>query len=341
MFGIGAAISGYAQMIFGSEVANSGIKRTQFKPVYIPTWVIDSVVSFNSRVGETEQGTSLHLRETTLPGIHHHPLALWSKIFPDTMETAKPFSKEHLEPLDGKHDILTLPYTTSPLAIPQALSQLSYRNLEISEDWSVDPKSVEFKMLVAYPLLQPVYLSEFTLEDRHLTILAHGNYEYFSIWGHPKHPDTWVDSGPSVNIAYLRTTQQLNGGPHAMINFLEENTTPSNLEKIAGEVDMNDLRIQSLSVADATRNWMQLAAKADGMKFIIENIPANTNARVIEVGPGARILKSNVETDARAPLKEQLKELEAEMKASKPDWLAKWDESNRETETSEVEKPAT
>ncbi|KAG8710847.1 hypothetical protein FRC08_016644, partial [Ceratobasidium sp. 394] len=67
LFGIGAAILGYAQMIFGPEVANAGIKRTQFKPVYIPTWIVDSVLSFTSHVGDGEHTTSLHIRETTLP----------------------------------------------------------------------------------------------------------------------------------------------------------------------------------------------------------------------------------------------------------------------------------
>ncbi|KAG8743653.1 hypothetical protein FRC10_011622 [Ceratobasidium sp. 414] len=334
-------------MIFGPEIANAGIKRTQFKPVFIPTWIVDSVLSFTSHAGDSEHTTSLHIRESTLPGIHHHPLARWVKRSPDEADVTKPFSEEHLEPLEGKHEILALPYTTSPLAIPQTLSQLPYGNLEVHEGWSVDPRSVAFKMvglfpdvtttrpqtphqLVAYPLLQPVYLSEFTMEDRHITVLAHGHYDHFSVWGHPKHPDIWVNSDPSVVISYLRTSHQLNGGPNVIADFIDDYNTPDNLEKIAHGVDMNDLRIQPLSSADATRNWMQVAAKVDGMKFIIDNIPANTNTHVIKIGPGVRVSKSQVEGDARAPLRRQLKELEDEMEASKPDWLAKWDASSQE-----------
>ncbi|KAG9102989.1 hypothetical protein FRC06_000565 [Ceratobasidium sp. 370] len=354
LFGVGAAIRGYAQMIFGPEIVNAGIKRTQFKPVYIPTWIVDSVLSFTSHVEDSEHASSMHIREATLPGIHHHPLARWAKRFPDEIDIAKPFSEEYLEPLEGKHDILALPYSTSPLAISQALSHLPYGDLEVHEGWSVDPRSIAFKMvglfsdfattrpqtpcqLVAYPLLQPAYLSEFTMEDRNVTVLAHGHYDYFAVWGHPNHPDVWLGSDPSVVISYLRTSRQLKGGPNVMADFIDDHNTPNNLEKIACNVDMNDLRIQPLSSADATRNWMQIAAKVDEMKFIIDNIPANTNAHVIRIGPGVRISKLQVEGDARAPLQRQLKELEEEMEASKPDWLAKWDASSRE----HLEKPTT
>ena len=87
------------------------------------------------------------MSEGVIIGLHHHPLSRWVESFPDDIDLAKPFSGEYLEPLNGKHEILGLPYTTSPLTIPQALSELPLGNVVISTGWSIDPRSVEFKMV--------------------------------------------------------------------------------------------------------------------------------------------------------------------------------------------------
>ncbi|QRV75133.1 hypothetical protein RhiJN_03148 [Ceratobasidium sp. AG-Ba] len=266
----------------------------------------------------------MHFAEGILPGLHHHPLSRWLARF-NVVDVAKPFSKEHLEPLEGKHEILALPYTTTPLAIPEALAECPYDDIEVAEGWNVDPKSVEFKMLAAYPILQPVYLAEFEMGDRHITALAHGHYDYFAIWGHENHPDTWVNNSPAgIVITYLRTlAMDLKGGPPAMTELITDSCSPENLEKIVREVDMNDLRIQPVSSANITRRWMELAGKADGMRFIIDNIPPNTT--VINTATGDRIAEAG-KGDPRGPLRRQLREIEAEMDASKPAWLEKWDE---------------
>ncbi|QRW04038.1 cullin family [Ceratobasidium sp. AG-Ba] len=281
MFGLLPSILGYAQMALGPEIIDSGIKRTEFKarPLYIPTWVVDSIVSFTSRIAGGDQGTIMHFAEGILPGLHHHPLSRWLARF-NVVDVAKPFSKEHLEPLEGKHEILALPYTTTPLAIPEALAECPYDDIEVAEGWNVDPKSVEFKMLAAYPILQPVYLAEFEMGDRHITALAHGHYDYFAIWGHENHPDTWVNNSPAgIVITYLRTlAMDLKGGPPAMTELITDSCSPENLEKIVREVDMNDLRIQPVSSANITRRWMELAGKADGMRFIIDQPGAHEQA---------------------------------------------------------------
>ncbi|KAF8604242.1 hypothetical protein BDV93DRAFT_606257 [Ceratobasidium sp. AG-I] len=342
MFGLGAAVRGYAQMIFGPEIANAGIKRTQFKPMYIPAWVVDSAVSFTSQLGDSDHPTTMHLRDATVPGLHHHPLSRWVKSFPDDIDLAKPFSGEYLEPLNGKHEILSLPYTTSPLTIPQALSELPLGNVEISTGWSIDPRSVEVKMLAAYPLLHPVFLAEYVMEDKHITVLAHGHHDYFSVWGHPSHPDEWVNSEHGVMVSYLRSSQSIMGSPVAMVDFLSSHTTPNNLERITRRLDMTDLRIQPISSADSTRHWMTLAAKVDEIKFIVENIPTSASANLIriQVGPGLKARKSRIEGSAiRTPLEHQLEEMEAEMEDAKPEWLVKWDELGSDGQSEHTEKP--
>ncbi|CAE6349518.1 hypothetical protein BN14_02625 [Rhizoctonia solani AG-1 IB] len=254
-------------------------------------------------------------------GIDHHPLARWVKSFPTDADEAKPFSKDHLEPLNGTYDILALPFTTSPLAVPQALKEAPYGDVEIMEGWSIDPRSVEFQMLVAYPLLHPAFLAEYTLGEKHITVLAHGYHDYFSVWGHASHRDVWVNTEQGATVTYLRANKPIVGGPAAIPNFIDDENTASNLEKIAHEPDMSDLRIQPVSSANATRNWMTLAGKVD------ETIPA-TNARIIriEVTPGLRAKKSEVEGDPRAPLKKQLDELKQEADKIKPEWLKQWEQ---------------
>ncbi|CAE6510094.1 unnamed protein product [Rhizoctonia solani] len=315
MFGLAAAIKGYGQMIFGKDVVDSGIKRTNFKAVYIPTWKVDCMASFTSDLGDSDHPTVMHLREATVPGINHHPLARWVKSFPTDVEDASPFSKDHLEPLNGTYDILALPFMTAPTAIPQALKEAPYGDIEITEGWSIDPRSVEFQMLAAYPLLHPAFLAEYTLGDKHITVLAHGYHDYFSVWGHTSHPNVWVNAEQGATVTYLRATKPIVGGPAAMPDFIDEENTPSNLDRIAQDPDMNDLRIQPISSANATRHWMTLAGKVD------ESIPA-TNARIIriEVKPGLRAKKSEVEGDPRAPLKKQLEELKKEADNAKPEY---------------------
>jgi hypothetical protein len=58
-----------------------------------------------------------------------------------------------------------------------------------------------------------------------------------------------------------------------------------------------------------------------------QTIPA-TNARIIriEVTPGLRAKKSEVEGDPRAPLKKQLDELKQEADKIKPEWLKQWEQ---------------
>ncbi|CEL55492.1 hypothetical protein RSOLAG1IB_01504 [Rhizoctonia solani AG-1 IB] len=327
MFGVVAAIKGYAEMLFGKDVVESGIKRTNFKAVYIPTWKVDCMNSFISDLGDSDHPTVMHLREVTVPGIDHHPLARWVKSFPTDADEAKPFSKDHLEPLNGTYDILALPFTTSPLAVPQALKEAPYGDVEIMEGWSIDPRSVEFQMLVAYPLLHPAFLAEYTLGEKHITVLAHGYHDYFSVWGHASHRDVWVNTEQGATVTYLRANKPIVGGPAAIPNFIDDENTASNLEKIAHEPDMSDLRIQPVSSANATRNWMTLAGKVDEVGFLIETIPA-TNARIIriEVTPGLRAKKSEVEGDPRAPLKKQLDELKQEADKIKPEWLKQWEQ---------------
>lgn len=199
------------------------------------------------------------------------------------------------------------------------------------DDWEIDPWSVKFQMLAAYPLLHPVFLAEYTLEGEHITVLAHGYHDYFSVWGHTSHPDEWVNSEQSAFVTYLRATKPIIGGPAAVPNVIADANTPDNLEKITNEVDMNDLRIQPISEAKPTRNWMTLAGKVDELGFLIETIPSS-NARIIriELKPGKRTKKSEMEGDPRAPLKVQLKELEAEMNAAKPEWLVQWEKQNHQ-----------
>lgn len=341
MFGLGAAVRGYAQMLFGPEIADAGIKRTQFKPVYIPTWVVDSVLSFTSQIGESEHATSMHLRDVIVPGLHHHPISQWVKGFPDDIDLAKPFSGDYLEPLNDKHEIIALPYTTTPLTIPQAISELPLGNVEISSGWSIDPRSIKVKMLAAYPLLHPVFLAEFTMEERHITVLAHGHHDYFSVWGHPSHPGEWVNSETEAMISYLRTSESIIGGPGAMLDFISSHTTSDNLEKITRGLDMNDLRIQPLSSADSTRHWMKLVAKVDEIKFIVENMTTPSASLIrIQVGPSLKAKKSRIEGSAlRTPLEHKLEEMEAEMKDAKPEWLVRWDELNSNERSQNTEKP--
>ncbi|CAE6537438.1 unnamed protein product [Rhizoctonia solani] len=210
---------------------------------------------------------------TTTIGVNHHPLARWVKSFPTDVDDASPFSKDHLEPLNGTYDILALPFTTSPTTIPQALKEAPYGDIEITEEWGVDPRSVEFQMLAAYPLLHPAFLAEYTLGDKHITVLAHGYHDYFSVWGHTSHPNVWVNAEQGATVTYLRATKSIVGGPAAMPDFIDEENTPSNLERIAYEPDMNDLRIQPISSANAARHWMTLAGKVDEIGFIIELAP--------------------------------------------------------------------
>lgn len=37
--------------------------------------------------------------------------------------------------------------------------------------------NVSFDQLAAYPLLHPVFLAEYVMEDRHITVLAHGHHD--------------------------------------------------------------------------------------------------------------------------------------------------------------------
>lgn len=80
-------------------------------------------------------------------GLNHYPLGLWVRGFPGDIDNAKPFSEEHLEPIKNKHDILALPFTTSPVVIPQVLKESGFGEVDITEEWSFEPRTVKFQMV--------------------------------------------------------------------------------------------------------------------------------------------------------------------------------------------------
>jgi len=74
---------------------------------------------------------------------------------------AIPFSED----LKRQHglDVMCMPYTLSPLSLPEAARSLFRSRAKISDVATFEPDSLSFKLLSAYPVLLPVYVAQYEI----------------------------------------------------------------------------------------------------------------------------------------------------------------------------------
>jgi len=94
-----------------------------------------------------------------MPGYSYDPLSKLAFSESLMYTLAVPFTRE----LKRQHnmDIICLPFTVTPLALPSFGQSLSPSQTLIEDDVYLDPASLDFDVLAAYPVLVPFYLAEY------------------------------------------------------------------------------------------------------------------------------------------------------------------------------------
>ncbi|EMD34074.1 hypothetical protein CERSUDRAFT_97999 [Gelatoporia subvermispora B] len=141
---------------------------TPYKPktiqaVYLPAWFIDAEVQANvwesDRSDDSETVTAF-TSNSFMPGFSIEPLSRLS-LNCDALikhETVPWFDQLRVQ---NGEEIVCQPFTLSPLALQDAARSLSLKQAQISEGFRLDPSSVNFHMLAAYPVLIPVWLAQY------------------------------------------------------------------------------------------------------------------------------------------------------------------------------------
>ncbi|KAL4252277.1 hypothetical protein ABKN59_002563 [Abortiporus biennis] len=145
------------------------MQPTLMKAIYVPTWIIDGMAVGNAwlpegmpRAEATERPVTVSFRNSIMPGLTHPNLS--KELFYPSLGLREglepvPFTKE-LETQHGM-DVLSIPYSFTPFALPKFVNSLSFQDAVIEEPFRFDPTSVQFKVLAAYPVLFPIYLMHY------------------------------------------------------------------------------------------------------------------------------------------------------------------------------------
>ncbi|GJE88754.1 hypothetical protein PsYK624_048370 [Phanerochaete sordida] len=153
-----------AYLNFGGEL----VWPDRMQAVYLPSWVIDAHASAKftlSKRGDEntkEQTLDVWFQRSFMPGFSMDPLSQlsFSELTTDErLAEAVPFSEELTKVQDI--DVLCLPYTATPFALPDAARTLSFNDAIIEEDFRFDPTTFRSDLITAYPLLVPVYLMQY------------------------------------------------------------------------------------------------------------------------------------------------------------------------------------
>ncbi|KAI0707337.1 hypothetical protein C8Q76DRAFT_628908 [Earliella scabrosa] len=150
------------------------LRPTRIQAVYLPTWVVDSQVQaavwlkkqesdaeFSKIFVAGHQLVSLNM----LTGFVYEPLSTFNLLLGrDIRESSTVPWTEQLRKHDGD-DVLCLPFSLSPFKLPEAARSLSLSGATVSHSFRFDPSSIHTTMLAAYPILMPIYIAQFQVDD--------------------------------------------------------------------------------------------------------------------------------------------------------------------------------
>jgi len=138
------------------------IQPKRIQPVYIPVWFVDAQFTANVRLaGKPQVEVDFVSENSYMPGFSYAPLSTLSFTQPSMISLAVPFSED----LKTQHglDVMCIPYTISPLSLPEAANSLFRSRAKIGDIATFEPDSLSFKLLSAYPVLIPVYLAQYEI----------------------------------------------------------------------------------------------------------------------------------------------------------------------------------
>ncbi|KAH9903047.1 hypothetical protein C8Q73DRAFT_742270 [Cubamyces lactineus] len=141
------------------------LRPTRVLPTYIPTWIIDA--ELEATVWTKKRDTDdHHSKETALVqfGFVFPPLSTLSLMTPNLLNVDTVPWSEDLRKHEGD-DVLCLPYSIMPFQLPDLARSLSVPNSNIARVLRLEPSSLKENMLAAYPVLIPVYLAQYSVEE--------------------------------------------------------------------------------------------------------------------------------------------------------------------------------
>lgn len=167
----------YISTLFSAVRAYYGLGGKPLQParmqaVYLPAWVIDAHASAKvwlSKRGDEnvkQETLEVYFQRSYMPGFSMDPLSQMS--FSDIVESDEqlkgslPFGEELMK--QHGTDILCLPYTAAPFALPEAARGLSFNDAIIEEDFRFDPPTLRSDLIAAYPVLIPVYIMQYNAQ---------------------------------------------------------------------------------------------------------------------------------------------------------------------------------
>ncbi|KAF9646466.1 hypothetical protein BDM02DRAFT_3188811 [Thelephora ganbajun] len=339
---------------FGSEP----LQPDDFKAVYIPVWFIDGEVMVNMTNAGTEVPAMIHSLNSYIPGFSFDPLSTLSFSQPRLEELAVPFTQE-LRNQNGI-DVSCLPYSASPIPLPEVVKSLTPSQAKLPDSITFDPKSVDFSMLAAYPVLLPVYLIRYDLQ-----IPMVSETISFTCMGL-----TYIDTGAAEIGNLLRETSDLTPGSllhefsHAMddlpirkvhgtlyglssigipithpgLDSFNKVISDWTDEKIRSESDMAVLaeygvdmdhpcvRVYTKEEVDANRRFLV----ASGESFTMQEFFRKVTAEKLQSGKikfhanGRQISKPEALLEF---LKQRMLAVEKQREELKPQWLRDWQDS--------------
>jgi len=141
------------------------LRPVRFSAVYFPAWFVNGEVEANVTYKGIQGKETAWFENTYIPGSDMAVLSaapLKCPIFKG-IETV-PFTKfllhQHGEPVQ------CIPFSTLPFSVLDvAASHPPSRSITINEDLSIDPSSVKLNMISAYPVLLPLYLAQYEIQD--------------------------------------------------------------------------------------------------------------------------------------------------------------------------------
>ncbi|KAG6331941.1 hypothetical protein ID866_7148 [Astraeus odoratus] len=334
------------------------IQPERIQAVYYPSWCVDAEAEakawFSSDPEDPSEIITVHFRHAYVPpwlrfGIDLGRISLRDENL--TYESAKPFSAA----LTQQHglDIICLPYNINPLELISRARDISFGPTKIDDDFRLDPRSIKFNLVAAYPVLLPVYVLQYVPQApySHVTVIveAHtkpGRYFVHFVGGPDLKKLPAQDFFSEDFIAQDVSTVKCRFSPNViaprsqsgvseelcswMSGFLEDRDAPQRLVS-RRPIDMDDHRVRQWTEEEVlpVHKWMQLGEDVVRLRGMVKTFSTINidQVKIFEFPPQRNRDPKQVAAGLQGFFKaeaEKLQKLEEMRLSQTPIWWRQW-----------------
>ncbi|KII89960.1 hypothetical protein PLICRDRAFT_685581 [Plicaturopsis crispa FD-325 SS-3] len=316
----------------------------RMQAVYLPVWFMDAEVQARIHDGDDTALAKVQF-EHSLP--FNHESSAWD-LGHKTVHSEFPPSLPFSSALCRQHDtdVDCLPYSISPLVIPDALYNISEEDATIDDQLSFDPSTVDVNLLAAYPVLLPVYIAKYRYEDAvDHSVIADASSHNGWVYGVNNITGEQTTIRNPVFKPLSRLGQALAAPSAQVARFFADNPlstrdvkdviiwaasfeTPENLQNLAtGQpVDMDDLRVRELTDDELkiNRNYLKKNARLYECEQIMKTLGDvdPSKIRVFEIPLSFKSNGPKLDTASKlvSIVKDRWSRLKEEQRQSVPPW---------------------